>query len=238
MGKNLIQQRRGRGSPTFRALHHRFLGKIELRPLDEAERGAVPGKVTELRHSPSHSAPLAQLVYATGERVLLPAPEGLVVGSAVAIGAAAEPKPGNVLPLSAIPIGAQIYNIEAVPGDGGRFVRAAGCTAKIIAKSEKAVTVRLPSKALREFAPACRATIGTIAGSGRREKPMLKAGSAYWAARGRYWPVVKGQSMNAVSHPHGGKRSSKKNYPYTVSRHAPPGAKVGSIAASRTGRKK
>jgi len=90
------------------------------------------------------------------------------------------------------------------------------------------------------LSPKCRATIGVLAGGGRPEKPLLKAGVSFYKmrAKNKLWPKVCGQSMNAVDHPHGGSRSSMKNYPYAVSRNAPPGAKVGSISARRTGRKK
>ena len=92
----------------------------------------------------------------------------------------------------------------------------------------------------KTFQKNCRANVGIIAGGGRTEKPFLKAGRKYFAmkSKNKLWPIVCGQSMNAVDHPHGGTTSSKKKYSYTVSRHAPPGAKVGAIAAKRSGRKK
>ena len=126
------------------------------------------------------------------------------------------------------------------PGDGGKFARASGTFAKIVSKSAGRVIVVLPSKKQKMFKPECRATIGVLAGGGREEKPFLKAGMKYFKmkAKNKVWPKVCGQSMNAVDHPHGGSRSSQKNYPYVVSRNAPPGAKVGSISGRRTGRKK
>ena len=102
------------------------------------------------------------------------------------------------------------------------------------------IVVELPSKKKKVLNPQCRASIGVVAGGGRKEKPFIKAGNKFKAmkARSKLYPKVCGQSMNAVDHPHGGTRSSKKNYPYTVSRHTPPGAKVGKIASRRTGKKK
>jgi len=168
------------------------------------------------------------------------AAEGLKVGDTVSCGRGAEIKAGNIIPLSDIPEGTLVYNIENSPGDGGKFCRASGTFARVLSKFTDKVVVELPSKKQKAFQNNCRASIGIIAGGGRTEKPFLKAGNKYYAmrARNKLWPIVCGQSMNAVDHPHGGSRSSKKNYPYTVSRNAPPGAKVGAIAAKRTGRKK
>jgi len=133
-----------------------------------------------------------------------------------------------------------IYNIELFPGDGGKFVRASGGFAKIVTKMQNMVLVELPSSKRKKFLPDCRATIGIIAGSGRKEKPFLKAGTKHYAmkAKNKLWPIVSGVSMNSVDHPFGGSSSSVKGGPTQTSRNAPPGAKVGKIAPKRTGRKK
>lgn len=240
MGKNLIQQRRGKGSIRFRSPAHRYLGRAGHRKFDEKENALCRGIVKEVLHSPAHCAPLIRVKYETDEDVLTIAPEKIRVTDIIMNGEMAPVVEGNTLPLKKIPEGTLILNIESQPGDGGKFARSAGTFARIVGKTETSVKVELPSKKIREFDMMCRATIGRVAGSGRLEKPLTKAGVAYYKAKAkrRYWPNVCGQSMNAVAHPHGGKRSSKKNYPYTVSRNAPPGAKVGAIAARRTGRKK
>ncbi|MEM4336724.1 MAG: 50S ribosomal protein L2 [Candidatus Woesearchaeota archaeon] len=236
MGKNLIQQRRGKGSLRFKAPKHRFVGRAEYPKLGLELKGIIK----EIIHCPAHTSPLIRVKYSNGESVMMIAHENARVGDEVLIGENVSISNGNVLPLEKISEGTSIFNIEANPGDGGKFVRSGGNSAKIIAKSDSSVSVLLPSKKVKEFNPKCRATIGKIAGSGRLEKPLLKAGVAYFKAkaRNRYWPNVCGQSMNAVAHPHGGKRSSKKNYSLIVPRSAPPGAKVGKISPRRTGRKR
>jgi large subunit ribosomal protein L2 len=237
MGKNLIQQRRGRGTLRFKAPNHRFVGAATYSKLGD---GNLNGVITDIRHCRAHSAPLLEVAVENGQKIFMIAPDEKKVGDDIKFGDNAEAQNGNVLSLSQIPEGTEIFNIESQPGDGGKFARSGGNFARIVAKSEKSITVLLPSKKQRKFSPNCRATIGRVAGSGRLEKPLLKAGNAYYkmTARNRFWPNVCGQSMNAVAHPHGGKRSSKKNYSLCVSKNASPGAKVGKISPRRTGRKR
>jgi large subunit ribosomal protein L2 len=200
----------------------------------------VAGKVIDFVKCPGHTAPLAKISYDDGETVFTIAAEGMQVGDNVTAGTGSEIKPGNTLALKDTPIGTLIYNIESNPGDGGKFCRASGTFAKIVSKTRDNVVVELPSKKEKTFKKDCRAHIGIIAGGGRLDKPIVKAGNQYHKKRAtnKLYPKVCGQSMNAVDHPHGGSRSSKKNYPYTVSRNLPPGAKVGKISPRRTGRKK
>ncbi len=162
------------------------------------------------------------------------------IGDAVAAGPDAPIELGNVMPLKSLPEGTIIYNIEAQPGDGGKFVRASGGFARIVSKMENKIIVKFPSKKQREFHPECRACVGVIAGGGRLEKPFLKAGVRFYKmkAKNKLWPQTSGGAMNAVDHPFGNKRSLRKSKARPVSRHAPPGRKVGMIAARRTGRKK
>jgi large subunit ribosomal protein L2 len=168
------------------------------------------------------------------------APEGVQVGQRIQMGPGSEAKEGNIMTLNEIPEGTPMYNIEAKPGDGGRFVRASGTFARIITKMDSGIVVELPSGKRKTFMPACRAIVGTIAGSGRTEKPMLKAGRKHFKmkAKNKFWPIVSGISMNAVSHPFGGKGSHTKGRPTQSPRDAPPGRKVGKIAPRRTGRRK
>ncbi len=236
MGKNLIQQKRGKGSPTYRAPSFRYKGKATY---GNYGNQVLSGKVLDLIHCPGHSAPLMAVKYDNGEDVLLQAPEGIRVGDTVNNGEK-RIAPGNVLVLKDIPEGTAIYNVEGNPGDGGKFCRSGGTFAKIIGKMKNKVILLLPSKKEKEFNEGCRATVGVIAGSGRTEKPFLKAGFKYYAmkSRNRFWPRSSGLAMNAVSHPFGGSSTHSKGNASTVSRDAPPGAKVGKIAARRTGRKK
>ncbi len=238
MGKSLIQQKRGKGSPRYRAPSFRYKGRASLTKYEDGK--LITANITEIMHSSGHSAPLLRLKYSNGEIGLLQAPEGIKMGGIIEIGKDAELKVGSILTLKNIPEGTSIYNIEANPGDGGKFVRASGTFAKIITKMEEGVVVELPSSKRRIFLPECRAVIGVVAGSGRIEKPFLKAGNKFYAmkAKNKFWPIVSGTSMNSVSHPFGGSSSHAKGIPTQASRNAPPGRKVGKIAPKRTGRHK
>lgn len=189
--------------------------------------------------SQGHTGPLIRVRYENAEEILLPAPEGIRVGDELRAGPDIDIKIGNILPLKSIPEGVGIYNIESHPGDGGKYARASGSSAKIVAKLKDKVVVLLPSNKNHVFRAECRAVIGTVAGSGRPEKPFLKAGKRYHRARAtnKFWPSVSGTSMNAVNHPFGGKGSHTKGRPTQAPRNAPPGRKVGKIAPRRTGRK-
>ncbi|MBU90686.1 50S ribosomal protein L2 [Candidatus Woesearchaeota archaeon] len=237
MGKNLIQQARGKGSPRYRAPSFRYKGQSKYA---KSQKETLTGKIIDFIHCQGHSAPLAQIEYSNGSMVLIQAPEGVRVGDEVKMGNKIDIKKGNVLPLKNIPEGVAIYNLESSPGDGGKFVRSSGGFAKIITKMQNLIVVALPSAKRRDFLPECRATIGVIAGSGRKEKPFLKAGKKYYAmkAKNKLWPIVSGVSMNAVDHPFGGSSSSVKGGPTQASRNSPPGRKVGKIAPKQTGKKR
>lgn len=235
MGKNLIQQRRGRGTKTFRVVSFRFKGKAKYAMFKE---NVLEGSVIDLLDCPGHSAPLAKIKYDNGEEIITIAPENINVGQRVGYNTGVV-QSGNIMKLKEIPEGTAIFNIEAKPGDGGKFVRSSGCFAKIVSKFQDKIIVLLPSSREKEFGGDCRASIGVIAGSGRTEKPFYKAGNKYKAmrARNKYYPHVSGLSMNAVDHPFGGSSSHAKGKPTQSSRNAPPGRKVGKIAPRRTGRK-
>jgi large subunit ribosomal protein L2 len=234
MGKNLIQQKRGKGSSTYRSCSFRFRGEAKHNKLS-AE--TTNGRIIDLIDCPGHTAPLAQIKYDNGEEVLMIAPEGVRVGEIIQAGAEANVKDGNTIPLKNIPEGTSVYNIEGSPGDGGKFVRTSGTFAKVVGKVREGIVIRLPSNKQKIFQPECRACVGVVAGSGRTEKPFLKAGNKYHAmkARNKLYPSVSGTSMNAVCHPFGGKGSHTKGRPTQSPRNAPPGRKVGKIAPKRTG---
>jgi large subunit ribosomal protein L2 len=237
MGKRILVQRKGRGGPTFRNREHLRVAPAKYPPLFE---GTLKGTIEEIVHDPGRWVPLARVKLENGVEFHIPAFEGAYVGQVIEVGKDAKAENGNILPLESIPEGTQIYNVEARPGDGGKFARQAGSYAVITGKSYNSVTILLPSGKTKTLDPRCRATIGIPAGSGRIEKPLLKAGNSYykWKPKARKWPVVRGVAMNATSHPWGGGSHQSESHPTTVSRNTPPGRKVGHIAARRTGRRK
>ncbi len=232
MGKRILSQRRGRGTHTYRSPGHRFRGPSKL-PLES-------GKVLDIVNCPGHHAPLIDVGHSNGKSTLSPAPEGIKKGDTIIVGDKAEVTSGNTLQLKNIPEGTSVFNIESHPGDGGKFVRSSGAFAKVVAKTSKMITIKLPSKKEKKFHPDCRAMIGSIAGAGRSEKPFLKAGTMYhkMRARNKLYPSVSGVAMNAVDHPFGGSSSDHKGKPTIARKNAPPGKKVGKIRPRRTGKKK
>jgi len=232
MGKRPIVRARGKGGPPYKSPGHRFAGEIKYpRP------GEV--KVIDIIHDPARSAPLAVLKDKEKREHLVVAAEGIAVGDVLSVGRVdARPAPGVVMPLKAIPKGSFIFAIESFPQSGPKFCCAAGTRASIIAHEKNRVIVQMPSKEFKEFNPNCLATVGIPAGAGRGDKPFVKAGQAYYKmrARNKLWPRTSAVCMNAVDHPFGGQ--TKPGQPKSVSRWAPPGAKVGSIAPRRMGRRK
>lgn len=241
MGKKIIVQRRGKGSPVFRANSHKRLEPIKYRKISKEESTShFEGEIIHLRHESGRGAPLAKVKFYDGlQKFILPA-EGVSIGQKIYYGATADIKEGNVLPLQAIPIRTPVFNIELRKGDGGKLVRSGGGFAIVDSFEEKWVIIKLPSGRFKRIAPESRATIGVVAGGGRVSKPFLKAGNKYHAkhAKGQKYPRVRGVAMNAVKHPYGGGSHQSPAKPTTVSRFAPPGRKIGLIAARRTGYKR
>ena len=232
MGKPITSQKRGKGSPTYTVNSHRYKGQAKHYADGE-------GLIIDIIHCAGHSAPLCVIEHQDGVFYLTIAGEGASLGDVVQVGVEAELKVGNTLTLASIPEGTPVFNIEGQPGDGGKFVRSSGTTAKVVMKTTTHVTVQLPSKKQRTFSNKCRATIGLPAGGGRQEKPLLKAGNAYhkYAARNKYWPITSPNSMNAADHPYGNTRSLRKSKTRPAPRDAPPGRKVGMIRPRQSGRK-
>jgi len=235
MGKRLRLQRRGKGSPTYRAKSFRRLGEVRLPPV---LKESVETVVVDILHDPGRGAPVARVRYANGEERLVLAPEGIKVGDKLTCGISAPVEPGNTLFLAEVPEGTLIHNIESQPGDGGRFVRSPGASATLIAHELGRATVQLPSGEIKEFDPRCRATIGVVSGGGHMDRPFVKAGKRHHAmlAKGKPYPKVRGVAMNVVNHPFGG-RGKHAGRPKTVARGASPGQKVGLISARRTGKR-
>ena len=236
MGKRLIQQRRGRNKTKFNAPGHRYRGQIKYLHDKEIKKGIVE----DIIHDPGRTAPVARVKTEDNKKISIIASEGLKVGDTIKI---SDNKKdigvGNVLTLNAIPEGAPVYNIELKPGDGGKLVRSGGNYATVVTHNKDKTVIQLPSGRFKTVSGDCRATVGVVAGGGRDDKPFLKAGKKHYAmrTRGKQYPIVRGVAMAAVNHPHGGGGHQHVGKPYTVKRGAPPGRKVGSIAARRTGRK-
>ncbi len=232
MGKRIIPRARGAGGPRYVAPSHRYLGKVEYFPF-----GPVSGKVIDIKHDPGRSAPLAIIRNEEGKQIFQIAPEGMQVGDLVSYDG--EIKKGNVLELSKIPEGTKIFGIENYPGSGPKMCRSSGVAAQILSKKGDKVSIQFSSGAVREMDGRCRASIGIPAASGRPEKPWLKVGTQWFAkmTRGKIFPRSAGVAQTPADHPYGG-RSKRPRPSRTVSRSAPPGAKVGSIAARRVGKRK
>jgi large subunit ribosomal protein L2 len=239
MGKRILVQRRGRGSPVFRALSHRRRGKARYLPIKDKElSGKINFTILDFIHEMGRGLPLMLVRYENGDECLLPAPEGVHVGQVCEQGLEASLEIGNVVPVHKIPEGVWICNIEMRPGDGGSLCRASGTHGQIRGQSKSGPSVQLPSKYTRQLHKNARAMIGVISAGGRPDRPFLKAGAkrAFMRAKGhKAFPVVRGVAMNIVSHPFGGGSHQRPGQPTTISRNAPPGRKVGLIAARRTG---
>jgi len=240
LGKRLIVQRRGRGGSVFRNPGWKKLGPVRYRRYDpkEFKNNVIVGTVKELLHEPGRGAPVALVKFSDGVEMLIVAPEGIAIGQKVYYGEKAPPNLGNILPIGKIPEGSIICNVEERPGDGGKYARSSGTYATVIAHSGNKTLIQLPSKKVKEVLSEARATIGIVAAGGRIEKPFLKAGKVYHLSKSRSfkYPTVRGKAMSAYAHPAGGGHHPKGLTP--VSRNAPPGRKVGHIAARRTGRRK
>jgi len=240
MGKKLLVQRRGRGGSVFRSPSWKRVGRVAYRPFkrEEVYGRPIKGRVVDLLHDPGRGCPVAKVKFEDGQVMLMVAPEGMSLGQTVYYGADAPPQLGNILPVGRIPEGSMVCNVELRPGDGGKLARSSGAYALILAHRDDKTLIQLPSKKVKEISSDARATIGIVAGGGRVEKPLLKAGKAYHISRSRSfkYPTVRGKAMGAYAHPAGGGHHPKGLTP--APRNAPPGRKVGHIASKRTGRRK
>ena len=196
--------------------------------------------MTELVHSPGRGAPVARIKYEDDTKGLYLPPEGVFEGEQFFQSKTGYGVPvvvGNILPLKKVPLGTLVCNIQSTPQDGGKFARASGVAAIVKNKAGNKVQSLFRSKKTKWFHENCLCTIGVIAGGLRNIKPFLKAGNKFHAYRSKAkkWPIVRGVTMNACSHPYGGGAKQSPHKSTTTSRNAPPGRKVGQIAARRTG---
>jgi large subunit ribosomal protein L2 len=165
------------------------------------DKDTVPAKVATIEYDPNRSANIALLQYADGEKRYILAPLGLKVGDTVVSGQGADIKPGNALPISLIPLGTLLHNIELVPGKGGQLARSAGNFAQLMAKEGKWAQLRLPSGEIRMVSMDCKATIGQV---GNLDHENISLGKAGRKRHMGFRPTVRGVVMNPVDHPHGG----------------------------------
>ena len=192
--------RNNQGKITVR--HHGGGNRQKYRLIDfKRNKEGVPAKVIGIEYDPNRTANIALICYADGEKAYILAPQGLTDGMTVMNGAEAEIRVGNCLPLSAIPVGTQVHNIELYPGKGGQMVRSAGNSAQLMAKEGKYATLRLPSGEMRMVPIVCRATIGVV---GNGDHNLINLGKAGRKRHMGIRPPVRGSVMNPNDHPHGG----------------------------------
>ncbi|MBC5806022.1 MAG: 50S ribosomal protein L2 [Candidatus Eremiobacter antarcticus] len=198
-----LKKHAGRNFNGHITVRHRGGGhKVMYRRIDfKRDKDAIPAKVAALEYDPNRSARLALLHYRDGEKRYILAPLGLRVGDMIESGSAADIKVGNALPLSNMPLGTVLHNIELSPGGGGKLVRAAGGAAQLMAKEGDYAQIRMPSGEVRKIAVTCRATIGQLGNIEHENQVVGKAGRSRWLGRR---PQVRGIAMNPVDHPHGG----------------------------------
>jgi len=205
----------GRNNAGRITIRHRGGGhKRRYRVIDfRRNKENVPARVATVEYDPNRSARLALLHYRDGEKRYILAPVGLQVGDQVIAGAEADIRPGNCLPLRAIPLGTMIHNIELRRGKGGQMVRSAGAAAQLMAKEGEHALIKLPSGEQRLVRIECRATVGQVGNLEHENISVGKAGRTRWLGRRSR---VRGIAMNPVDHPHGGGEGrSKGNHPQT-----------------------
>jgi large subunit ribosomal protein L2 len=190
--------------------HKRRYREIDFR----RDKDGVPGKVVAIEYDPNRSARIALVSYADGEKRYILCPSGLQVGMVLDSGPEAELQVGNCLPLSRMPLGTTVHNVELTPGRGGKMARAAGNGCQLIAREGRYAALRLPSGEMRRVLAECRATIGNVGNEEHQNISIGKAGRTRWLGRR---PKVRGVVMNPVDHPHGGGegRTSGGRHPVT-----------------------
>jgi len=198
-----LKKKAGRNNQGRITVRHRAGGaKRRLRIIDfKRDKIGVPGRVSAIEYDPNRSSRIALIFYADGDKRYILAPQGLSVGDTVQAGGDAEIRPGNALPLSALPTGTMVHNIELRSGKGGQLVRSAGGAAQLLAKEGDHATIRLPSGEMRLVRRECMATIGQVGNAEHQGISLGKAGRKRWLG---WRPTVRGSAMSPRDHPHGG----------------------------------
>ncbi|MDQ1257037.1 MAG: large subunit ribosomal protein [Candidatus Hydrogenedentes bacterium] len=199
----VTMRRRGGG-------HKRRYRVIDFR----RDKDGVPGKVTAIEYDPNRTARIALVVYADGDKRYIIAPANVQVGSELQSGPEVTYQAGNCMPLSSIPLGTMVHNVELTPGQGGQMARSAGSACQLLAKEGRYAVLRLPSGEMRRVLVECRATVGPVGNEEHSNISLGKAGRSRWMGRR---PKVRGVVMNPVDHPHGGGegRTSGGRHPVT-----------------------
>jgi len=183
--------------------------KRKYRVIDfKRNKFGVTATVKEIEYDPNRSARIALVEYADGELRYILHPKGLSVGDTVTSGAGSDVRTGNTLPLAEMPLGTTVHNVELKIGKGGQMCRSAGMGAQVVAKEGEYVTLRMPSSEMRLVHMKCLATIGTVGNEEHELKSLGKAGASRWMGRR---PKVRGEVMNPVDHPHGGRTRGGRN---------------------------
>ncbi|MDD3204614.1 MAG: 50S ribosomal protein L2 [Lachnospiraceae bacterium] len=198
-----LSKNAGRNNQGKITVRHRGGGnRRKYRNIDfKRRKDGIEATVIGIEYDPNRTANIALICYADGEKAYILAPEGLTDGMKVMNGSDAEVRVGNCLPLSEIPVGAQVHNIELYPGKGGQMVRSAGNSAQLMAKEGKYATLRLPSGEMRMVPIICRASIGVV---GNGDHSLINIGKAGRKRHMGIRPTVRGSVMNPNDHPHGG----------------------------------
>ena len=197
------KRRAGRSRSGRISVRHRGGGhRRRIRVIDfRRDKDGVPGRVAAIEYDPGRSARIALIFYVDGDKRYIVAPDGLQVGQTVVSSGDASVEVGNTLPLSAIPTGTLVHNVELQPGRGAQLGRSAGAGIQVMAKDGGYALLRLPSGEMRQVLETCKATVGTV---GNPEHQQVKLGKAGRVRHRRRRPQVRGSAMNPVDHPHGG----------------------------------
>ncbi len=197
-----VKQKAGRSGGRISVRHRGGGVKRKYRLVDfKQHKPGVPAEIMAFEYDPNRTAHLALIRYQDGEVAYILAPQSVKVGDQVVSGQSSELKPGHRMPLSRIPVGSLVHNIELNIGQGGRLVRAAGSSAQVLAQEGGYVHLKMPSTEIRKIREECQATIGQVSNPHHRFSNLGKAGTARRMGRR---PVVRGSAMAAVDHPHGG----------------------------------
>jgi large subunit ribosomal protein L2 len=194
---HIAMRRRGGG-------HKRKYRVIDFR----RNKHGMPATVREIEYDPNRSARIALVEYADGEKRYILHPKGLVVGDTVTSGPGADVRVGNAMPLHEVPLGTAVHNVELKPGKGGQLARSAGVSVQVVAKEGEFVTLRMASTEMRMVSRLCLATIGEVGNADHELLSHGKAGTTRWLGRR---PKVRGEVMNPVDHPHGGRTRGGRN---------------------------
>ena len=200
VGKKTTGGRNNQGKMTMGYLgggHKRRYRMIDFK----RTKDGIPAVVKSIEYDPNRSARIALLYYADGEKSYILAPNGLQIGTSVMSGPDAAPEVGNALPLSVIPIGTVVHNIELRPGQGAKMARSAGTFAQLVSREDKYAIIKMPSGEIRKILSACKATIGSVGNSDHALEKSGKAGRSRWLGRR---PHTRGVVKNPVDHPMGG----------------------------------